>query len=193
MPKPKSTSASKSRSSAATKINLEHSKNEDAMKLLVAEMRQKEQQVYKGGGEKRMAKLHAKGKMTARERIDALLDPRKPVFEIGTLVGDGMYAEHGGCPSGGVVVVLGYIKGRLCVVVANDATVKAGAWFPITGKKNLRAQEIAQRHHVLHGHPPNLRHHGQLRGRRSLPAHHVRRGADRGRNGVDFPGRSVSG
>ncbi len=143
MSKPKTPSRSASKSSSHAKVNLEHSKNEDAMKLLVAEMRRKEQEVFKGGGEKRIAKLHAKGKMTARERVDALLDSGKPVFEIGAFVGDGMYEEHGGCPSGGVVVVLGYIKGRLCVVVANDATVKAGAWFPITGKKNLRAQEIA--------------------------------------------------
>jgi 3-methylcrotonyl-CoA carboxylase beta subunit len=81
--------------------------------------------------------------MTARERIDYLLDNDQNAIEIGAFVGEGMYAEHGGCPSGGVVVKLGYIKGKQCVVVANDATVKAGAWFPITAKKNLRAQEIA--------------------------------------------------
>jgi acetyl-CoA carboxylase carboxyltransferase component len=125
------------------RVDLQHSKNEDAMRLLVAEMRQKWDRVAEGGGKKRIEKLHAKGKMTARERIDALLDPGSPRFEIGAFAGDGMYAEHGGCPSGGVVVMLGHVQRRLCVVVANDATVKAGAWFPITGKKNLRAQEIA--------------------------------------------------
>lgn len=81
--------------------------------------------------------------MTARERIEHLLDNGKPQIEIGAFAGFEMYAEHGGCPAGGVVVVVGYIAGRQCIVVANDATVKAGAWFPITGKKNLRAQEIA--------------------------------------------------
>jgi acetyl-CoA carboxylase carboxyltransferase component len=95
-----------------------------------------------GGGEKRIQKLHSEGKMTARERIDYLLDKGKCI-EIGAFVGDGMYGEHGGCPSGGVVVKMGYIMGKQCIVVANDATVKAGAWFPITAKKNLRAQEIA--------------------------------------------------
>src|SRR5699024_1389534 len=99
--------------------------------------------VHKGGGEKRIEKLHSQGKLTARERIDYLLDKNSKQIEIGAFAGDGMYKEHGGCPSGGVVVVIGYIKGRQCIVVANDATVKAGAWFPITGKKNLRAQEIA--------------------------------------------------
>jgi acetyl-CoA carboxylase carboxyltransferase component len=86
--------------------------------------------------------------MTARERIGALLDKGKRVIEIGALAGDGMYEADGGCPAGGVVVVVGYIQGRICVVVANDATVKAGAWFPITGKKNLRAQEIAMENHI---------------------------------------------
>ena len=88
-------------------------------------------------------KHHAKGKMTARERIDYLLDDKKKSIEIGAFAGDQMYQEHGGCPSGGVVVKIGYIMGKQCIVVANDATVKAGAWFPITGKKNLRAQEIS--------------------------------------------------
>lgn len=113
------------------------------MKLLIAELRSKLDEVYKGGGATSVEKHKARGKMTARERIEALLDKGKPQIEIGALAGDGMYQEDGGCPAGGVVVVMGYIEGRLCVVVANDATVKAGAWFPITGKKNLRAQEIA--------------------------------------------------
>lgn len=117
--------------------------NEDHNKLLVSELRKRFAKVQLGGGEKRIAKLHAEGKMTARERLDYLLDEKANNIEIGAFAGDGMYAEHGGCPSGGVVVKIGYVSGVQCVVVANDATVKAGAWFPITGKKNLRAQEIA--------------------------------------------------
>jgi len=110
---------------------------------LMQDLRVLEEKIAQGGGAKAMARLHEKGKMFARERIAALLDPGTDRLEIGALAGLGMYEEEGGCPSGGVVVVLGYIHGRLVVVVANDATVKAGAWFPITGKKNLRAQEIA--------------------------------------------------
>lgn len=110
---------------------------------LMHDLRVLEEKIAQGGGAKAMARLHEKGKMSARERIAALLDPGTDRLEIGALAGLGMYEEEGGCPSGGVVVVLGYIHGRLVVVVANDATVKAGAWFPITGKKNLRAQEIA--------------------------------------------------
>ena len=124
-------------------MDLSFNKNEDHNKLLLSDLKQRFAKVKLGGGEKRIAKLHAEGKMTARERIDYLLDDKKPVIEIGGFVGDGMYAEHGGCPSGGVVVKIGYIQGKQCIVVANDATVKAGAWFPITGKKNLRAQEIS--------------------------------------------------
>lgn len=124
-------------------MDLNFNKNEDHNKLLLSDLRQKLNKVYLGGGQKRIEKLHAEGKMTAHERIDYLLDKNTKSIEIGALVGDGMYAEHGGCPSGGVVVKIGYVSGKQCVVVANDATVKAGAWFPITGKKNLRAQEIA--------------------------------------------------
>lgn len=124
-------------------MDINFNKNEDHNKLLVSEMLQKLAKVKLGGGQKRIDKLHAEGKMTARERIDYLLDEKAKSIEIGGFVGDGMYEEHGGCPSGGVVVKIGYIKGKQCIVVANDATVKAGAWFPITGKKNLRAQEIA--------------------------------------------------
>jgi len=124
-------------------MDLNFNKNEDHNKLLVSELKQNLAKVKLGGGEKRIAKLHAEGKMTARERIDYLLDEKSKSVEIGAFVGDGMYKEHGGCPSGGVVVKIGYIKGKQCIVVANDATVKAGAWFPITAKKNLRAQEIA--------------------------------------------------
>lgn len=124
-------------------MDLNFNKNEDHNKLLVSDMKQKLAKVSLGGGQKRIDKLHAEGKMTARERIDYLLDKNAKNIEIGAFVGDGMYEEHGGCPSGGVVVKIGYIRGKQVVVVANDATVKAGAWFPITGKKNLRAQEIA--------------------------------------------------
>jgi 3-methylcrotonyl-CoA carboxylase beta subunit len=124
-------------------MDLNFNKNEDHNKLLLSDLKQKFAKVKLGGGEKRIEKLHAEGKMTARERIDYLLDNKSNSIEIGAFVGDGMYAEHGGCPSGGVVVKIGYISGKQCIVVANDATVKAGAWFPITGKKNLRAQEIA--------------------------------------------------
>ncbi|HKX86282.1 MAG TPA: carboxyl transferase domain-containing protein [Flavobacterium sp.] len=124
-------------------MDLNFNKNEDHNKLLLSDLKQRFAKVKLGGGEKRIQKLHAEGKMTARERIDYLLDDKENAIEIGAFVGDGMYAEHGGCPSGGVVVKMGYIQGKQCIVVANDATVKAGAWFPITAKKNLRAQEIA--------------------------------------------------
>ncbi len=126
-----------------TTMDLEFNKNEDYNKLLVSDLKQRFAKVKLGGGQKRIDKLHAEGKMTARERIDYLLDEKSKSIEIGAFVGEGMYEEHGGCPSGGVVVKIGYISGKQCIVVANDATVKAGAWFPITGKKNLRAQEIA--------------------------------------------------
>ena len=124
-------------------MDINFNKNEDHNKLLLSDLKQRFAKVKLGGGEKRIEKLHAEGKMTARERIDYLLDEKAKSIEIGAFVGDGMYKEHGGCPSGGVVIKLGYVKGKQCIVVANDATVKAGAWFPITGKKNLRAQEIA--------------------------------------------------
>jgi 3-methylcrotonyl-CoA carboxylase beta subunit len=124
-------------------MDLNFNKNEDHNRLLLSDLKKRFAQVKLGGGQKRIDKLHAEGKMTARERIDYLLDEKANSIEIGAFVGDGMYEEHGGCPSGGVVVKIGYISGKQCIVVANDATVKAGAWFPITGKKNLRAQEIA--------------------------------------------------
>jgi acetyl-CoA carboxylase carboxyltransferase component len=124
-------------------MDLNFNKNEDHNKLLLSDLKQRFSKVKLGGGEKRIEKLHGEGKMTARERIDYLLDEGAKSIEIAAFAGDGMYAEHGGCPSGGVVVKIGYVRGKQCIVVANDATVKAGAWFPITGKKNLRAQEIA--------------------------------------------------
>ncbi|WP_339698528.1 carboxyl transferase domain-containing protein [uncultured Marixanthomonas sp.] len=124
-------------------MDMTFNKNEDHNKLSVSDLKKRLAKVKLGGGEKRIEKHHAKGKMTARERIDFLLDSKKPSIEIGAFAGEGMYEEHGGCPSGGVVVKIGYVKGKQCIVVANDATVKAGAWFPITAKKNLRAQEIS--------------------------------------------------
>ncbi len=124
-------------------MDINFNKNEDHNKLKLSELRKKLIEVKLGGGKKRIEKHHAKGKMTARERIDYLLDTDTNAVEIGAFAGDGMYKEHGGCPSAGVVIKIGYIQGKQCVVVANDATVKAGAWFPITGKKNLRAQEIS--------------------------------------------------
>ena len=124
-------------------MDLNFNKNEDHNKLQLSDLKKRLAQVKLGGGKKRIEKHHAKGKMTARERISYLLDKDSDSIEIGAFAGDGMYAEHGGCPSAGVVVKVGYIQGKQCVVVANDATVKAGAWFPITGKKNLRAQEIS--------------------------------------------------
>jgi acetyl-CoA carboxylase carboxyltransferase component len=131
-------------SSATTdKIDIEFNRNEDALKMLISAMEQRFQKVALGGGKSRIEKQHEQGKLTARERIDYLLDKDSPRIEIGAFAGEDMYAEHGGCPSGGVVVMIGYVKKQQCIVVANDATVKAGAWFPITGKKNLRAQEIA--------------------------------------------------
>ena len=124
-------------------MDINFNKNEDFNKLLVSDLRKRFAKVKLGGGQKRIDKHHEKGKMTARERVDYLLDDKTKSIEIGAFAGDEMYKEHGGCPSGGVVVKIGYIKGKQCIVVANDATVKAGAWFPITGKKNLRAQEIS--------------------------------------------------
>jgi acetyl-CoA carboxylase carboxyltransferase component len=124
-------------------MDITFNQNEDHHKLKLSELRKKLATVKLGGGPERIAKQHEQGKLTARERIDYLLDSGSGRIEIGGLAGEGMYADHGGCPSGGVVVVIGYIRQRQVVVVANDATVKAGAWFPITAKKNLRAQEIA--------------------------------------------------
>ncbi|MCH7785212.1 MAG: acyl-CoA carboxylase subunit beta [Bacteroidetes bacterium] len=124
-------------------MDLTFNKNEDHNKILVSELRKKLAKVKLGGGKSRIEKHHAKGKLTARERIDYLLDSKKPSLEIAAFAGEGMYEEHGGCPCGGVVIKIGFISGKQCIVVANDATVKAGAWFPITVKKNLRAQEIA--------------------------------------------------
>src|SRR5687767_6321017 len=124
-------------------MDIEFNKNEDALKQLSFQLKTKLAKIYLGGGESRIKAQHAKGKLTARERIDYLIDENSEFLEIAAFAGEGMYKEVGGCPSGGVVTGIGYVKGRQCMIVANDATVKAGAWFPITAKKNLRAQEIA--------------------------------------------------
>ncbi len=124
-------------------MDIKFNKNEDVNKLKVAELRDKLTKVYLGGGEKRIEKHHAKGKLTARERIDFLLDNPEDAIEIGAFAAEGMYKDVGGCPSAGVVVKIGKVSDKSCIVVANDATVKAGAWFPMTAKKNLRAQEIS--------------------------------------------------
>jgi len=128
--------------------DLKTERNADEIKLLVAESRRRWSEISLGGGKKRLEKLAEQGKLSARERVKRLLDSDAPQVEVGAFAADGMYAEHGGCPAAGVVVVLGRIAGRTCLVVANDPTVKAGAWFPMTGKKNLRAQEIAMENRI---------------------------------------------
>jgi acetyl-CoA carboxylase carboxyltransferase component len=133
---------------AISSKEIEFNFNEDQMRLKIRALEQSLEKVYLGGGQKRIDKLHKAGKLSARERIKLLLDKGCEIQEIGAFAGHGMYEEYGGCPSGGVIVVIGMVSGRRCVIVANDATVKAGAWFPITGKKNLRAQEIAMENHL---------------------------------------------
>jgi acetyl-CoA carboxylase carboxyltransferase component len=124
-------------------MDIQYNRNEDAMRLLLSQRRRLLETIHQGGGKKAIARQHEKQKLTPRERLTYLLDKDKPFVEIGAFAGYNMYAEEGGCPAGGTVGGVGYISGRQCVVVANDQTVKAGAWFPITGKKNLRLQEIA--------------------------------------------------
>ena len=116
---------------------------EGAHRSLLAQLSSLHAQVAQGGGAKALERHRAKGKLTARERIAYLIDDTAQWVEVGALAAHELYAEHGGCPSAGVVVGIGRVSGRQCVIVANDATVKAGAWFPMTGKKNLRAQELA--------------------------------------------------
>src|SRR5439155_26484576 len=129
-------------------MNLEFNKNDDAMRLAVSQVRQRHAVISQGGGKKAMDKAREKGKMPPRERIQYLIDKGSVFTEIGSFAGYEMYKEHGGCPAGGTVAGLGYVCGRQCVIVANDNTVKAGAWFPITGKKNLRMQEIAMENNL---------------------------------------------
>ena len=129
-------------------MNIEFNKNEDAMKMSLSTMEKRLEKIYEGGGKKSIQKQKEKNKLTARERIDYLIDKGKIFIEIGAFAGYEMYQEQGGCPAGGTVAGVGYVSGRQCVIVANDQTVKAGAWFPITGKKNLRMQEIAMENHL---------------------------------------------
>jgi 3-methylcrotonyl-CoA carboxylase beta subunit len=129
-------------------MNIEFNKNEDVMKQSLSTMRQKLEKIMEGGGKKALAKQHEKKKLSPRERIDYLVDRDHPFIEIGAFAGYEMYEEQGGCPAGGTVAGIGYVSGRQCVILANDQTVKAGAWFPITGKKNLRLQEIAMENHL---------------------------------------------
>src|SRR5690606_13518406 len=124
-------------------MNIDFNKNEDHNKLLVSELNKRLAKVHLGGGKAALKKQHEKGKMTAHERVNYLFDTKSKSIEIAALAGEDMYEAHGGCPSGGVVVKIGHIKGKQCIVVANDASVRGGPWFPITAKKNLRAQEIA--------------------------------------------------
>ncbi|MEZ5034411.1 MAG: carboxyl transferase domain-containing protein [Chitinophagaceae bacterium] len=129
-------------------MDLAFNKNEDVMKQSLSDMQQKLDIIYKGGGTKAIAKQHQQEKLTPRERIDYLIDKNKPFIEIGAFAGYEMYAAQGGCPAGGTVAGIGYVNGRQCIIMANDQTVKAGAWFPITGKKNLRLQEMAMENHL---------------------------------------------
>lgn len=129
-------------------MNLEFNRNEDQLKQSLSEMRRKLDKIFEGGGKKSIEKQREKNKLTTRERIDYLTDQDEPFIEIGAFAGYEMYEEQGGCPAGGTVAGVGYVSGRQCVIVANDQTVKAGAWFPITGKKNLRLQEIAMENHL---------------------------------------------
>lgn len=129
-------------------MNLAFNKNEDQLKLALSQLRQRLDKIAEGGGKKSIEKQREKNKLTARERIEYLRDKDRPFIEIGSFAGYEMYEEQGGCPAGGTVGGIGYVSGRQCVIVANDQTVKAGAWFPITGKKNLRLQEIAMENHL---------------------------------------------
>ncbi len=129
-------------------MNLEFNKNEDAMRMALSQLRTRFEKISLGGGKKAIEKQHEKNKLTARERIDYLVDKDSLFLEIGAFAGYEMYEEQGGCPSGGTVAGIGYVSGRQCIIVANDQTVKAGAWFPITGKKNLRMQEISMENHL---------------------------------------------
>ena len=129
-------------------MNIEFNKNEDALKMSLSVMQKRLEKIYEGGGKKSIQKQKEKNKLTARERIDYLVDKEKIFIEIGAFAGYEMYEQQGGCPAGGTIAGIGYVSGRQCVIVANDQTVKAGAWFPITGKKNLRMQEMAMENHL---------------------------------------------
>ena len=131
-----------------SKINIQFNKNEDHMKLMLSDMQQKANKIMLGGGEHKIKRQHEKGKLTARERINQLIDKDSEYIEIGLFAAQDLYSEYGGCPSAGVIVVIGKVSNKSCVIVANDSTVKAGAWFPMTAKKNLRAQEICMENNI---------------------------------------------
>lgn len=133
---------------SSSEKHIAFNKNEDEIKLMISNLNKKLNEIYLGGGKEKIKKQKAKGKLSARERVSLLLDKESSSIEIGAFAGYKMYEEYGGCPAGGVVVVMGYVNKKLCVIVANDPTVKAGSWFPITGKKNLRAQEIAMENKI---------------------------------------------
>src|SRR5260370_36988842 len=128
--------------------DVEFNKNEDQLKQLISRLKDKTRKVRLGGGKKKIEEQHQKGKLTARERIEYLIDKDREFLETGLFAGEGMYLEVGGCPSAGVITGMGYVKGRQCMIVANDATVKAGACVPMQAKKNLRAQEMAMENHL---------------------------------------------
>ena len=132
----------------AATVDEAYERHATAMNAMLEQMRSRAEAIKLGGGPKRIEREHERGKLTARERIDALVDDPQDFLEIGLFTAFGMYEEEGGCPAGGTVMGLGRVSGRLCMIVANDATVKAGAWFPITAKKNLRAQEIAMENRI---------------------------------------------
>lgn len=129
-------------------VDLETNKNEDAMRLAISTMKNRMGIIEQGGGKKSLEKVRQRGKLTARERIQYLIDKDTPFTEIGAFAAYEMYPEYGGCPAAGTIGGIGYVSGRQCMIVANDMTVKAGAWFPMTGKKNLRLQEIAMENHL---------------------------------------------
>ncbi|HRN32551.1 MAG TPA: carboxyl transferase domain-containing protein [Saprospiraceae bacterium] len=130
------------------KINIAGELSADNIRMLISGMQRRLEKIYKGGGEKKIEKIKAENRLPARERVSMLLDSDRPSIEIGAFAGYEMYPEYGGCPAGGVIIFLGYVHGRICLVVANDPTVKAGAWFPVTGKKNLRGQEISMENRI---------------------------------------------
>ena len=135
------------------KIDIGFNKNEDNLKLLVSDMKQKKNVIELGGGTENIEKQHKKGKLTARERIITLLDKDSNYIELGTFAANDLYKDFGGCPSAGVIVVVGEIHKKTCIIVANDATVKAGAWFPMTATKNLRAQEFCMTNKIFQNPP----------------------------------------
>lgn len=129
-------------------IDIHKELSADNIKLMISGMQRRLEKIYMGGGDKKIQKMKSENRLPARERVALLLDKDRSSIEIGAFAGYDMYPEHGGCPAGGVIIYMGYVHNRIVLVVANDPTVKAGAWFPITGKKNLRGQEICMESHI---------------------------------------------